>query len=70
MLAVGSELDLPTALRRIVEAAIELVDARYSALGVLESPAPGWPQFITVGIDDEQKAPSVTCPRATASSGC
>src|SRR5947207_2588062 len=39
VLSVSSDLDLPTVLRRIVEAAADLVDARYAALGVLdESP--------------------------------
>src|SRR5436305_4208313 len=46
------DLDLPTVLRRIVEAATHLVHARYGALGVL-SPAGGLEQFIHVGIDDE-----------------
>ena len=35
-MSVGSELDLPVVLRRIAEAATELVDARYGALGVLD----------------------------------
>ena len=54
VLAIGSELDLDAALRRIVEAAVSLVDARYGALGVLDESRTGWPQFITVGLDDEQ----------------
>ena len=33
MLSVGAELDLATVLQRIVEAATDLVDARYGALG-------------------------------------
>ncbi|MDH6115472.1 hypothetical protein P3T36_006586 [Kitasatospora sp. MAP12-15] len=35
VLSVGRELDLAQALRRIVEAAAVLVDARYAALGVI-----------------------------------
>jgi hypothetical protein len=35
VVAVGSELDLEAALRRIVETAVTLVDARYGALGVI-----------------------------------
>jgi len=35
VLAVGSDLDLQQVLRRIVEAAVSLVDASYGALGVL-----------------------------------
>ena len=54
VLAVASGLELDTTLRRIVDAAIELGDARYGALGVLaedESLA----EFIYVGIDDEMR---------------
>jgi len=36
VLALGSDLDPPTVLRRIAEAAVGLVDARYGALGVLD----------------------------------
>jgi signal transduction histidine kinase len=53
VLAVGSDLDLAATLRRIVEAAIELVDARYGALGVLDPTGTRLAQFITVGIDEE-----------------
>ncbi len=53
VLAIGSDLDLPVTLRRIVEAAASLVDARYAALGVLD-PSGSWlSEFITVGIDDD-----------------
>jgi signal transduction histidine kinase len=45
------DLALPVVLRRIVEAACQLVNARYGALGVL-SPAGGLAEFIHVGIDD------------------
>jgi signal transduction histidine kinase len=53
VLTVGSDLDLPAMLQRIVEAAVELVDARYGALGVLDESRTRLAQFITVGIDDE-----------------
>ena len=33
--AIGTDLDLPRMLERIVAAAAELADARYAALGVL-----------------------------------
>jgi len=52
VLAVGSDLDSPTMLRRIVEAAVGLVDARYGALGVLDDTGLRLDQFITVGMDD------------------
>ncbi|UFU08190.1 GAF domain-containing sensor histidine kinase [Ruania halotolerans] len=48
--AVVSQLELPEVLRRLTEAAVELVDARYGALGVI---APdGWlEEFVHVGMD-------------------
>jgi signal transduction histidine kinase len=54
-LSVSAGLDLSTTLRRIVEAATELVDARYGALGVLGEGG-GLSQFIHVGVDDELRA--------------
>jgi signal transduction histidine kinase len=53
VLALGSDLDPPSMLRRIVEAAVGLVDARYGALGVLDAAGSRLAQFITVGIDDD-----------------
>ena len=50
--AVVEHRDLPVVLRRIVEAAVELVGAEYGALGVI-SPQGGLEQFITVGMSDE-----------------
>ncbi|MFF2516517.1 GAF domain-containing protein [Streptomyces sp. NPDC058086] len=52
VLAVGSDLDLEVVLRRIVESAVALVDARYGALGVLGEEGT-IKQFITVGVDEE-----------------
>jgi signal transduction histidine kinase len=52
VLAVGSDLDLKVVLERIVEAAVNLVDATYGALGVADEGGLGLSQFITVGIDD------------------
>ena len=43
-------------LRRIIEAAVDLVDARYGALGVLDETGTRLAEFITVGIDDEHTA--------------
>jgi hypothetical protein len=48
VVAVGSNLELEAMLRRIVEAAVTLVDARYGALGVVGEDGrlggfhPGW----------------------------
>jgi signal transduction histidine kinase len=55
-MTVGTDLDLPAMLRRIVQAAVELVDAQYGALGVLDDSRTKLAQFITVGIDDETHA--------------
>lgn len=48
---VTANLDLPVLLRRIAEAARELAQARYAALGVLRPDGRGLEQFIHVGID-------------------
>ena len=51
--AISSDLDLPSVLGRIVEAATELTGARYGALGVIG--ADGYlVEFVTTGIDEEQ----------------
>jgi len=52
-MALGTDLDLRLVLRRLTEAAVELVGARYGALGVLSSDRTHLSAFITVGIDDE-----------------
>ncbi len=52
VLTIGSDLDLPAMLERIVESAVELADATYGALGVLDDSGTRLAQFITVGIDD------------------
>lgn len=51
VVAVAAGLELQQTLRRIVQAAADLVDARYGALGVL-APTGGIVEFITVGMDD------------------
>ncbi|MEP7054971.1 MAG: GAF domain-containing protein [Actinomycetota bacterium] len=53
ILPVASGLKLAVVLRRIVEAACDLVDARYGALGVL-GPDRALSDFITVGMDEDQ----------------
>ncbi|MGW3424359.1 GAF domain-containing protein [Streptomyces phaeochromogenes] len=55
VLSVGRELDLPQVLRRIVEAAVVLVDAEYGALGVIGDDS-RLSEFLTVGIGEEQRA--------------
>ncbi|MFJ2780971.1 MULTISPECIES: GAF domain-containing protein [unclassified Kitasatospora] len=54
VLAVGRELDLSQALHRIVEAAADLVDARYAALGVIGADGHTLSQFLTVGLTKEE----------------
>lgn len=53
---VAGDLDLETVLRRIVEAACALVDARYGALGVISDDGEGLSAFVHHGIDDETAA--------------
>jgi len=55
VVAVGSDLDLEVVLRRIVEAAVTLVDARYGALGVIGEGA-RLVEFVPVGVDEAQIA--------------
>ena len=51
VLSVSSGLDLDSTLRRIVQAAMDLVDARYGALGVLDSEGM-LSRFIPIGVDE------------------
>lgn len=55
-MAIGSEQTLADSLRRITEAAAELVDAKYAALGVLDESGSRLAEFITVGLSDEEAA--------------
>jgi signal transduction histidine kinase len=54
-LSVSTGLNLDVTLRRIVEAATELVDAQYGALGVL-GPDGNLAAFVHVGVDEERAA--------------
>ncbi|MFI0239958.1 GAF domain-containing protein [Streptomyces sp. NPDC016845] len=56
VLSVGQELNLSQVLRRIVEAAVVLVDAEYGALGVIGEDRLKLSQFLPVGIDAELQA--------------
>ncbi|MGW6442687.1 GAF domain-containing sensor histidine kinase [Lentzea sp. NPDC055074] len=55
VLAVGAGLELDSTLQRIVQAAVELVGARYGALGVLGQ-RDNLSQFVYVGIDPETRS--------------
>ncbi|HEY5199531.1 MAG TPA: GAF domain-containing protein [Acidothermaceae bacterium] len=62
LLVVGTGLDLQTVLHRIVEAAVQLVDAQYGALGVIDD-VRLLSQFLTVGIDEATAAEIGPLPR-------
>jgi signal transduction histidine kinase len=55
VVAVGAGLELAGTLQRIVQTAVELVGARYGALGVLGDQE-GLSEFVYVGIDPETRA--------------
>ncbi|MFD8307257.1 GAF domain-containing protein [Streptomyces sp. NPDC059690] len=55
VVAIGSDLELEDLLRRIVQSAVDLVDAEYGALGVLGEEG-RIRQFITVGMGEETVA--------------
>ena len=56
VLAVSSDLELSAVLRRIVESACQLVDAKYGALGVLGPQGEELVEFVTHGVTDEERA--------------
>ncbi|RPF20518.1 GAF domain-containing protein [Myceligenerans xiligouense] len=53
VVSIGRDLEIETVLRRIVEAAISLVDCRYGALGVIGDDGQ-LAQFIPVGLTEEE----------------
>ncbi|GLW03089.1 GAF domain-containing sensor histidine kinase [Streptomyces lavendulae] len=55
VISVGRELDLPQVLHGIVEAAVDLVDAEYGALGVIGDDR-RLAEFVPVGVSDELRA--------------
>jgi len=56
VLAIGSDLSLPSVLRRIVESAITLIDASYGALGVLDASGKGLSEFVYAGMSPAEVA--------------
>jgi signal transduction histidine kinase len=54
--SIVSDLDLSTVLRRVVEVAVDLVGARYGALGVIAPGGSGLEEFVHVGASDEAVA--------------
>ncbi|MBB5119774.1 signal transduction histidine kinase [Streptomyces eurocidicus] len=55
MRSVGTGLELHTTLDRIAQTAAELADARYAAIGVIDSTGGGLADFITYGVTEEQR---------------
>jgi len=55
VIVIGSVLELEAMLRRIVEAAVDLVEARYGALGVIDEEQ-RLMEFIPVGLDADEIA--------------
>ena len=56
VMSLASDLDLEVILRRLIETAVDLVDAEYGALGVLDAERTDLSDFITVGIDEVGRA--------------
>ena len=54
VVSVASDLSLPDTLRRIVEVSVDLVGARYGALGVIGGDQQ-LSEFLTVGIEEEAR---------------
>ncbi|MEU3468534.1 GAF domain-containing protein [Streptomyces sp. NPDC006687] len=54
MRSVGTGLELHSTLDRICETAAELADARYAAIGVVDTDGPGLSDFVTYGLGSEQ----------------
>jgi signal transduction histidine kinase len=60
---VLGDLDLDVVLGRVLDAARELTDARYAALGVLDEAREELTQFLTVGIDEDVRHQIGAVPR-------
>ena len=56
MAAIGAELDLDVVLHQIVLAAMDLVDARYGALGVVAQDGLRLDKLVHIGMDDRTVA--------------
>jgi signal transduction histidine kinase len=58
-----SDLDVESVLQAVLEAARDLTDARYAALGVLNDSGDGLERFLTLGIDGAARARIGDLPR-------
>jgi signal transduction histidine kinase len=63
VVAVGGDLELRATLQRVIAAAARLVGARYVALGVLDASGEGLSDFITWGVNDNERAAIGAPPR-------
>ena len=70
IMIVGSDLDLPAMLKRIVQSAVTLADASYGALGVLDETRSRLASSSRSVWTTTRTARSATCRRVMASSGC
>src|SRR5512144_605954 len=62
VIAISSDLDMHSVLKRIVESACQLTDAKYGALGVIGHGG-GLVDFVTHGIDEKLHAAIGNLPR-------
>ena len=51
-----SQLDVEIVLQEVLEAARELTNARYAALGILDDERRGLERFLALGIDNATRA--------------
>ncbi|RVU22936.1 GAF domain-containing protein [Streptomyces antnestii] len=56
VVSISREVELPAVLNRIVTTAMELVGARYGALGVLDESGGHLEQFIAAGLSEQERA--------------
>ncbi|GGV07893.1 hypothetical protein GCM10010260_52140 [Streptomyces filipinensis] len=56
VVAISREVELPAVLHRIVTTAMDLVGARYGALGVLNESGERLEQFISAGLSERERA--------------
>ena len=56
VVAISREVELPAVLHRIVTTAMDLVGARYGALGVLNDTGEHLEEFITAGLSTRERA--------------
>jgi signal transduction histidine kinase len=53
VISLSADLELAAVLQRIIDAAMDLVDARFGAIGVLDETKSALAEFVTAGMDDE-----------------